>query len=137
LTPDERLFFQQAILDRIVAYPNFFPSADAYYSSTLVAECLERLKCEGNTRLLGAHELSSILRGLQGRLAEIKMAERSTIRKGILQIRKRAHLGRLIYPRSRLLRASYQVRHLIELLKRGVALVARPVISYFQDRAKN
>ena len=57
-TPEERLFFQQTIFDRIVVYPTLYrPSNEPNSSGKLIAECLERLRYEGNTHLLGAEEL--------------------------------------------------------------------------------
>ena len=81
-----------------------------------MAECLERLRYEGNTHLLGAEELPPILQELQRRLDEIKLLERSRMRRVIYQIRQRSRMGRLIYPRSRMRRAIYQIRHLLEML---------------------
>ena len=63
-TPQARRFFQQIILDRIVAYPNFRSSDEPNSSAKLIAECLERLKYEGNTHLLKAEELPPILQGV-------------------------------------------------------------------------
>ena len=71
-TPEERLFFQQTILDRIIAYPPFQRSNESNSSEQLVAECLERLRYEGNTHLLNVKELPSILEELQCRVDEIK-----------------------------------------------------------------
>ena len=58
-TPEERLFFQQIILDRIVVSPSYLyhPSNEPNSSEKLIAECLERLRYEGNTHLLSAEEL--------------------------------------------------------------------------------
>ena len=81
-----------------------------------MAECLERLRYEGNTHLLSAEELPPILQELQRRLDEIKLLERSRMRKGIYQIRQRSRFGKLIYPRSRMRRVTYQIRHLLEML---------------------
>jgi hypothetical protein len=64
-TPEERLFFQQFILDRIVVVR---PGQTYHYTPTspqtsgaLIAECLERLACEGNMHLLGTDEIPAIL----------------------------------------------------------------------------
>ena len=117
-TPEQRLFFQQTILDRIVAYPNFNPSNEPNSSGKLIAECLERLRYEGNTHLLREEELPPILKQLPRRLDEIKfpVGYRSRMRKGIHQIRQRYRFGKLIYPSSPLRRVTYQIRHLLEML---------------------
>ena len=120
-TPEERLFFQQTILDRIVAYPNFRPSNEPNSSEKLIAECLERLRYEGNTHLLGAEELPPILQELQRRLDEIKLTEQSRLQKGIYQIRQQSRLVRLIYPKSRMRRVAFQIRHLVKMLKRQLS----------------
>lgn len=64
-TPEERLFFQQFILDRIVV---FRPGQSYHYmpdspqsAGALIAECLERLEREGNMHLLGTDEIPAIL----------------------------------------------------------------------------
>ena len=126
-TPEERLFFQQTILDRIVVYPSYFrPSNEPNSSEKLIAECLERLRYEGNTHLLRVEELPTILQELQRRLDEIKLLERSRMRRAIYQIRQRSRIGRLIYPRSPMRRVIYQIRHLLEMLgKMGRRLFPR------------
>jgi hypothetical protein len=64
-TPEERLFFQQFILDRIAiyrpdqSYHYYTPAPQA--SGALMAECLERLANEGNMHLLSVDELPAIL----------------------------------------------------------------------------
>ena len=64
-TPEERLFFQQFILDRIVVVR---PGQSYHYvptspqaSGALIVECLERLAREGNMHLLGTDEIPAIL----------------------------------------------------------------------------
>jgi glycosyltransferase involved in cell wall biosynthesis len=115
-TPQERLFFQQIILGRIVAYPNFRQSDEPNSSARLITECLERLRYEGNTHLLKAEELPLILQELHRRLDEIKLSERSRMEKGIYQIRLRYRFGKLVYPKSPIRRLTYQIRHLLEML---------------------
>jgi glycosyltransferase involved in cell wall biosynthesis len=117
-TPDERLFFQQVILTRIVAYPNFGPYADFSSSAPLIAECLQRLKFEGNSRLLTEQELPAVLHGLKDRVDQIGLFDRSRIRRTLYQISQRARLARFLYPRSRMRRVNYRVRHLFKVLKR-------------------
>jgi glycosyltransferase involved in cell wall biosynthesis len=117
-TPEERLFFQKTILDRIVAFPPVGRSQELNSTEKVVAECLERLRQEGNTHLLSVEEFPSLLGDLRSRVDEIKRNERSRLGKGISQIRKRYQLGKLIYPRSRIRRAAYQFRHLLEMLEK-------------------
>ncbi len=118
---EERLFFQQTILGRIVAYPYFRPSSEPNYSGKLMAECLQRLKYEGNTHLLGTEELPLVLQGLQRQFEEIKLAEQSRLQKGIYQIRQQSRLSGLIYPKSRMRRVAFQIRHLVNMLKRQLS----------------
>jgi hypothetical protein len=118
-TPEERLFFQQIILDRIVIYPSYLyrPSNEPNSPRKLIAACLERLRHEGNTHLLSVGELPPILQELQSRLDEIKLLERSRMRRVIYGIRQRSRMGRVIYPRSGMRRVIYQIRHLVEELE--------------------
>jgi Glycosyl transferase family 2 len=119
-TPEERLFFQQVILDRIVAYPSFHPNTELNSLETLISQCLERVRYEGNSHLFCVDELPSILQGQNNRLVKIKLTEQSKLRKGIYQLRQRARLGRLIYPKSRARRVNCLVRHLFTILKRAL-----------------
>jgi glycosyltransferase involved in cell wall biosynthesis len=123
-TAEERLFFQQTILGRIVAFPYFRPSNESGSSGMLITACLERLRYERNTHLLREEEIAAVLEGLHRRLDEIKFSERSRIRRGIYQIRQRYRLGKLIYPRSLRQRASYQTRHLVQLSKKMSRLLS-------------
>jgi hypothetical protein len=117
-TPEERLFFQQTVLDRLIAYPPFRESNETISPEQLVAECLERLKYEGNTHLLNVNEFPSILKDLQCRVDEIRTVERSRSRLGraISQIKQRYRFAKVIYPRSPMRRVSYQIRHMVEML---------------------
>ena len=124
-TPEERLFFQQTIFDRIVAYWNFHAANEPNSSEKLIAECLERLKYEGNTHLLGVDELPPILQDLHRRLDEVKLLDRSRMRKAAYQIRQRSRLARLIYPRSRMQRVTFQIRHLFEMFRRQMSRLLR------------
>jgi hypothetical protein len=58
-----------------------------------------------------------MLQELQRRLDEIKLLERSRMRRVIYRIRRRSGIGRLIYPRSQIRRVIYQIRHLLEELR--------------------
>jgi hypothetical protein len=65
-TPQERLFLQHVILDRVVVYrPGrgyiYEPENDPEAGGMLIAECLERLTHEGNMHLLGPEEIPAIL----------------------------------------------------------------------------
>ena len=57
-TPEQRLFFQQLILDRIIAR---WPASEPTTSEEIIAKCMDRLKFEMNTHLLTQEELSKIL----------------------------------------------------------------------------
>ena len=108
-TPEERLFFQQAIVDQFVAWPTRNePSSAAQFMD----QCLERLRFEGNTQLFPEEELPPVLQEFQLRLNEIKL---SRMQRMIYRIRRRARMGRLIYPRSHMRRILYQIRHLAGL----------------------
>jgi hypothetical protein len=51
-TAEERRFFQKAIFERIVVYPNYLCRAvDGSNLEKLTSECVERLKCEANTHV--------------------------------------------------------------------------------------
>jgi hypothetical protein len=115
-TPQERLFFQQTILDRMIAYAPFQETNEADLSKQLVVECLERLRYEGNTGLLNTKEFPSILEELQCRVDEIRSVERSRLGRGIFQIRQRYRFAKVIYPKSPMLRVAYQIRHLFEMI---------------------
>jgi glycosyltransferase involved in cell wall biosynthesis len=125
-TPEERLFFQQAILDRLIAFPPFEPNNDSDSAEKRVAECLERLEYEGNGHLLNVKEFPSILDELQCRVDEVKRIERSRLGRGISQIRQRYRIGKLIYPQSPMRRLTYQTRHLLEMLVKVTRLLIRP-----------
>ena len=81
-----------------------------------VAECLERLRYEGNTHLLNVKEFPSILEELQCRVDKIRSTDRSRLGRGISQIRQRYLFAKVIYPRSPMLRVTYQIRHMLEML---------------------
>lgn len=65
-SPEERLFFQQVILDRVTVYrPQrnylYCPTNQPLGSGQLIAECLQRLRDEGNEHLLGPEDLPAFL----------------------------------------------------------------------------
>ena len=115
-TPEERLFFQQNIFDQIVA----FPERNKHNSSgKLMAECLERLRYEGNTHLLTAEEFPPILQGLKHRLRYKGNTHfRSQLGRVSYRIRRRAQLAKFIYPTSPTRRVIYQIHNLRNPLER-------------------
>jgi hypothetical protein len=107
-SPEARLFVQQTIVDRV--FDNLTRD-DPNSSENLAAECLERLKYEQNTHLVSAAEFAQILRALPRRLRELKLNERSTMRRTIYRNHRAYQLGRVIYPASTMWRAIYQINH--------------------------
>ena len=95
-TPDERLFFQQVILTRIVAYPHFGSYADFSSSAPLIAECLQRLKFEGNSRLLTEQELPAVLHGLKERVDQIGLFDRSKNPENLLSNKSARTTGQIL-----------------------------------------
>jgi glycosyltransferase involved in cell wall biosynthesis len=123
-TPEERLFMQQAILDQIVAYPNLHPNNELNSSDNIIAKCVERVKHEGNSHLLDVQDLPAIQDG-QKRRVEIMLSERSRVRKAIYKSHQVYRLGKLIHPQSRIRRASYQIRHSADMLRRLMSVLAQ------------
>ena len=110
-TREERLFFQQFILDRItVVRPeqsyHYFPESP-HASGALIAECLERLAHEGNMHLLQADELPELLQ--TAARVEALQAENAKLRSGNAALE--AELAAL--RRSRALRLARAVRGLL------------------------
>jgi len=122
-TPEERLFFQQAVVDRIVIHR---PNTETRSSKELMAQCLERLRHEGSAHLLTAEELPPIVKELERRLDEINMLERSRTRRFIHRMRRRSRIARLIYPRSQMRRAIYQARYPFKMLRRHLSKLLLP-----------
>jgi hypothetical protein len=118
-TAEQRLLVLQTIVDQIVIYPSYRYrlSNEPNPSGKLMSECLERLKYEGRTHLLSTEELAPILQNLPRRLDEIKVFERSQMRRVIYRIRKRSRMAKVIYPSSRMRRVIYQSRHLLDMFK--------------------
>jgi glycosyltransferase involved in cell wall biosynthesis len=115
-TPQERLFFQQLILDRIVAYPPFHQGTVASTPEQLANACLDRLRHEGNFSLFDFDEHPSFLEGLDTRVAALKHIERSRVGRGLHRTRERYRLSKIIYPKSPARRAAYLFRHAREML---------------------
>jgi hypothetical protein len=110
-TVEQRRFFQQAILERIIAFAEFQGNPE-----TVVAEFLERLRLEGNTHLLDLQESPTILQNLQSRVDELE--QRSRFRRVIGQIRQRYEFAEIIYPGSPMRRLRYKIDTLIEIAKK-------------------
>lgn len=102
-TPQQRLFFQKLIVDRIIAFPQVQKGA-----VLKVTEFLQRLGEEGNTHLLAGREAFSILRDLQSRIEQLERSSRW--RRGMVQIQPRYELAKIIYPQSPVPRLCAQVR---------------------------
>jgi hypothetical protein len=122
-TSEQRLFFQQTIVDQIVIQPT---KNEPNSSDKLLSECLDRLRHEGHTNLLNAEELPRILQELQRGRDEIKLLEQSRFGKLTYRIRRRSRLAKLIYPMSRMRQVTYQRRHLFKILKRQMGRLLLP-----------
>lgn len=118
-SPEERFFFQKAILGRVVAFPYFGWDDSITSSEKLIADCLERLRQEGNTHLLTEQETPGIMKILPGEVNEIRLSERSRPRKGARYLRRRYQLSKLMYPASRKQRVLYQLCHLARLARKA------------------
>ena len=91
------------------------PANEPHSSGELIAECLERLKFEGNMHLLGLEELPEVLlqasfrsRGLPDRLAELPTQLAAAGRE---RIRLETELAGL--KRSRMLKLGRLIRRLV------------------------
>jgi glycosyltransferase involved in cell wall biosynthesis len=62
---EERQVFQALVLDRVARHPPFKLRDSTYSPEMFIAECLERLRAEGNTQLLTTEELPSVLEELR------------------------------------------------------------------------
>jgi glycosyltransferase involved in cell wall biosynthesis len=112
-TPEQRLFFQQLVLDCIVTG---WPTREPTSSERIIAKCLERLRFERNTHLLSQEELPTILRQLKCR-PDSKALERSRMRRVAYRIRNRSRMARIFYPRSKMRRVIYPIRRLLKELR--------------------
>ena len=108
-TREQRLFFQQFILDRIVAS---WPTSEPTSSEKIIAKCFERLRFESNTHLLSEEELPTILQQQRSQ-PDSKMLERSRMRRVVYRMRARSRMARIFYPRSNMRRVLYQIRELL------------------------
>jgi hypothetical protein len=102
-TPEERRFFQQFILDRIVVNYLIWCGNEPNSAGKIIDDCLERLRLEGNTHLLRKEELPPILQELKRR-PDIKVPKRSRMRRFIYRMHQRSRMGEAIYPTSRMRR---------------------------------
>jgi hypothetical protein len=114
--PEQRIFLQQFILDRIVA---IWPSSEPASFEKIITKCLERLRFECNTNLLSPEELPTILQQLKTR-PDTKILERSRMRRLIYRTRKRSRMARVIYPSSRMRRVIYQIRQFLKELRNKI-----------------
>jgi len=115
----ERLFFQQFICDRIVVD---WPMGELTSSEHIVTKCMERLRFEGNSHLLGEEELPPLLEQLKFQ-PDGKLLERSRMRRVIYRIRKRSRMARIIYPNSYIRRVSYQFDRLLQEAKNKIKML--------------
>jgi hypothetical protein len=117
-TPEERRFFQNAILERIAAYAQFQENSEG-----MMAEFLQRLRYEGNTHLLDAQDFASIEQNFARAMHHFK--RHSHLSQGLFQIRQRYELAKLIYPESLRRRLAYRFRHLRDGRKAVLGWLAR------------
>jgi glycosyltransferase involved in cell wall biosynthesis len=110
-TAEQRQFFQQAIVDRIVAYTQFQGNTEG-----MMTEFLERLQHEGNTHLLDMQDFTSVPRNFHGRVGKFKRTSR--LRRALFQIQQRYELAKLVYPESPIQRFRYQVRHFLAMVEK-------------------
>ena len=93
-TSEERRFIQRFILDRIVlSYLYWWPSNEPP-AEKIIADCLERLRLEGNTHLLRKEELPPILQE-----SHIKRLEWSRMRRFIYQMHQRSRMASVFIQR--------------------------------------
>lgn len=130
-TLEEKLYVQQLILDRVAVYRpgrsyQWVP-ANADSAGKFMGECLDRLKHEGNLHLLGPGELPAFLQSrfrqdfhaeiLDARLrqSEVIIKTVKTERDAAERERRRLEAELALINRSRALKFSRRVRHLLRL----------------------
>ena len=118
-TPQARLVVQQALLYRIVGFPRLRPHDETTSSTELIAECMARLKQEGNAHLLRDDELPAVLRGVSG---GANFVTPSPLRRGLYRIGEWARLPKILYPESRWQRLAQHGRQILRTLKRRLRL---------------
>ena len=89
-TPEERLSVQKLILDRVGQFRPKSMSPEEF-----IRDCLDRLRYEDNTRLLGLGECSAALEELQNRQHELKLIDRSLLHRGVYRIRRGSLMARI------------------------------------------
>jgi len=112
-TSAERQFFQQIILDRVIAYPGFQRIDNHDFARDLGTACLKRLEHEGTAELFP--ELPALLKHLEERVDALSAIERTRIGRAVSQARQGYRFGRVVYSGSLARRIGYQLRHLVEL----------------------
>jgi glycosyltransferase involved in cell wall biosynthesis len=112
-TQEQRLFFQQLILDRIIVN---WPTSGLTSSEKIITKCLERLRFERNTHLLSQEELPAIFQQLKCGL-DSKGLDQSRMRRVVHRISKRSRIAKIFYPRSKMRMVIYQIRGLLKELR--------------------
>jgi len=131
-TPEERRLIQRFILDRIVfSYLYWWPSNEPS-AENIIADCLERLRLEGNTHLLRKEELPPILQE-----SHIKRLEWSRMRRFIYQMHQRSRMASVFYPTSRMRRVIYQLRYLLETSRNKISSLLLPTTRGSGAQRKN
>ena len=107
-TAEERLFFQQFILDRVIVARTgegrLYSAGSPHSAGALIAECIERLAQEGNMALLGPEQLPRILQA-ESRLQALR-AENAELRATVARLTNEPESGafervrRLFRPRA-------------------------------------
>ena len=120
-TPAERQFFQQLILDRVVAYPGFQRANDSNLTQEVGNACLQRLEKEGATDLL--NELSAAMEQLRERVDKLRTLERTRAGRAVSQASQRYRFARVVYAGSFGRRIGYQLRHFAELTSKVTRLL--------------
>jgi glycosyltransferase involved in cell wall biosynthesis len=119
-TAQERLFLQQVILDRVVVFRpgrNYLyrPSNEPQSCGSLIAECLDRLKFEGNEHLIGFHELPGVLLQASFRLCDLPARVDELPARLAASERERGRLETelMVLKRSRMLKLGRLIRRLV------------------------
>jgi len=130
-TPEQKLYVQQLILDRVAVYrpgrTYHYVPMDANSAGKFIGECLDRLRQEGNLHLLGFDELPAFLQGrfrhefrAEALDARLRQSE-TTIRTLEIECNAAEHARHEIEAelallnRSRMLKFTRRMRHLLGL----------------------
>ena len=125
-TRELRLFMQQLILCQVVDHSRCLLNSASISSDAIIAKCVQRVKDEEISHLLDEQELKN-LQG-QRRPVEAMLLERSRLRKAMHETRQVFEFASLIYAHAPVRRASYQVRHSADLLRRLLGVLSRPIL---------